>query len=475
VLLLAPGCRSRILPPDLGELYDRVASAHRPDRNPVVLIPGVLGSRLAQRETGRVVWGAFEGDYANPRHADGARLIALPMRAGAPLEALRDDVEATGALESLRVRLFGLPIGISAYVNILVALGVGGYRDQSLGLAGAVDYGNDHYTCFQFAYDWRRDIAENARALDAFLEEKAAYVREQTRERFGRDVPDLRFDVVAHSMGGLLLRYYLRYGDAPLGDEGELPPITWKGAEKVERAVLVATPDAGSGEAFRRLTEGTKLGLFLPRYPAAIVGTMPAIYELLPRPRHGFWRRDGGDPDAAVDWLSADTWERYGWGLLDPSQASVLADLLPGLDADARRRVARDHLAKCLARARRFFAAMDRPAAPPAPTELHLVAGDSVDTLASVWVDPDTGAWRPGRVGPGDGTVLRSSALQDERAGGTWRPVLASPIAWKSVLFFFEDHLGLTRSPAFIDNLLFLLLEDPRGQIEGPLRASAGS
>jgi hypothetical protein len=56
--------------------------------------------------------------------------------------------------------------------NILMALGVGGYRDQGLSDAGAIDYGDDHFTCFQFDYDWRRDIVENARALEKFIQKK---------------------------------------------------------------------------------------------------------------------------------------------------------------------------------------------------------------------------------------------------------------------------------------------------------------
>ena len=42
-------------------------------------------------------------------------------------------------------------------LQLLGVLGVGGYRDMDLGLAGAIDYGTDHFTCFQFDYDWRRD------------------------------------------------------------------------------------------------------------------------------------------------------------------------------------------------------------------------------------------------------------------------------------------------------------------------------
>ena len=64
--------------------------------------------------------------------------------------------------------------------------------------------------------------------------------------------------------------------------------------------------------------------------------------------------------------------------------------------------------------------------------------------------------------GPGDGSVLRSSALLDERVGSAdWTPRLRSPIAWTSVSFLFSDHLGMTRDPIFTDNLLFWLLERP--------------
>ena len=62
----------------------------------------------------------------------------------------------------------------------------------------------------------------------------------------------------------------------------------------------------------------------------------------------------------------------------------------------------------------------------------------------------------------GDGKVLRSSALMDERMDGTWSPYLRSPIEWKSVMFLPESHLELTQTAVFTDNLLFWLLEAPR-------------
>jgi hypothetical protein len=458
LLAALPGCTARRRPPDLGEIYDRVARAHHEARNPVILIPGVLGSRLVD-ESGTVVWGAFRGDYANPRTAEGTRLVALPMRRGAALSELVDGVRQDGALESLQLTAFGLPIGVGAYVNILLALGIGGYRDEALGLSGAVDYGTDHFTCFQFAYDWRRDISEIAGELDAYIAEKEAYVRAEYARR-GIEREEVRFDVVAHSMGGLVLRYYLRHGGVPLPVDGSLPELSWDGARKVDRAVLIATPNAGALQSFHDLLDGADIGPFLPTYPPAVLGTMPSVYQLLPRPRHGAWTAPAGG--APPDALAAETWERFGWGLADPEQERVLARLLPDLGPEERRAVALDHQRKCLERARQLFRALDRPASPPPGTELMLVAGDAHATPATVEVDPASGRRGARGTAPGDETVLRSSALMDERLAGDWRPVLVSPVDWSRVLFFFEGHLALTQAPAFIDNLLYLLLEEPR-------------
>lgn len=105
---------------------------------------------------------------------------------------------------------------------------------------------------------------------------------------------------------------------------------------------------------------------------------------------------------------------------------------------------------------------MDKPARLPPGVEVLLVAGDAVDTPARVSVNRDNGKLRVIEHSSGGGTVLRSSALMDERVGGKWHPALVSPVDWSSVLFLFSDHLGLTKDPAFADNVLYWLIEDPR-------------
>lgn len=77
------------------------------------------------------------GDYVRPDDPADARLVALPMRPGVPLRELRDDVRPDGVLDRVPVRVLGVPVEVRAYVQLLGALGSGGYRDESLGLSGA--------------------------------------------------------------------------------------------------------------------------------------------------------------------------------------------------------------------------------------------------------------------------------------------------------------------------------------------------
>ncbi len=438
---------------DLGVIYDEAAQNIGAERNPVVVIPGILGTKLESPDAMTPVWGSFTFGSADPDTPEGARLVALPMRAGVPLSKIRDEVVPTTVLDTLSIDvglLRGLELG--AYIDILRTLAAGEYRDETLGASGAIDYGGLHYTCFQFPYDWRRDISEQAAALhEVVLTALASQPGGGQRKA----------DIVAHSMGGLVLRYYLRYGPTPLPEDGSLPELDWEGAAYVENAILVGTPSAGSVLALEQLVEGVNFASFItPTYRAAVLGTMPAIYQLLPRTRHA--RVVDARTGEGIDLFDAENWVRFGWGLADPDADRDLRALLPDAGTrEEREAIAMDHLRKCLRRAAQAHRALDRPASPPAGLSLYLVAGDAHSTPDVLEVE-QAGSLRVRGRAPGDDTVTRSSALMDERTGTGYVPRVRTPIGFRSVLFLESDHLGLTRDRLFTNFVLYTLLEQPR-------------
>jgi triacylglycerol esterase/lipase EstA (alpha/beta hydrolase family) len=74
--------------------------------------------------------------------------------------------------------------------------------------------------------------------------------------RYGIDKSSIRFDIVAHSMGGLVARYYLRYGGDRLPSDGPVPIPTWKGAAHVDNLIMIGTPNGGSIDSLVHLIDG---------------------------------------------------------------------------------------------------------------------------------------------------------------------------------------------------------------------------
>ncbi len=446
---LLSGCLSTSRHPYISKIYDSPAQRHSPDRNPIIVIPGILGSRLEVADSGELAWGILGGGYLRHHFED----IAFPMEEGKALSELHDNLVPAGVLDRVRVNL-GASIQVKAYGQLLSSLGVGGYRDETLGTSGAIDYGNEHFTCFQFGYDWRRSSVENAALLGAFIREKKAYVETENRKRYGDSRP-VRFDLVAHSMGSLVARYFLQYRTRPLPTDGSLPALDWSGARDVEKLIVVAPPNAGSTTAAEQLLNGYRPAPILGEFPPALLGTMPALYELLPRHRHGSVI---DETDTPVNLFDPAVWKERQLGLLASPEDATLKRLLPSVDSrDERLRVAEDHLQKCLVNAERFHAALDRPAARPENTRLYLFAGDATPTLDRIRLTGKGRALKDAEA-PGDGTVTRASALlsaSPDKDGFVPR----SPVDWNQTTFIAADHLGLTSNATFTDNVLHLLLD----------------
>ncbi|MEO1293591.1 MAG: hypothetical protein AAFV62_12295 [Pseudomonadota bacterium] len=491
-VLVLSGCARTAQTPDLVSLYRRTAEAGVTQRNPLVVVPGTLGSRLVDVSSGELVWGG-EGFSADPDTDEGIEALALPVGDGeTPLSALRDDVEPAGLLDKARVNVLGAVIEEGIYDGITQTLLAGGYgrvRSVLFNPTGAAEpteevtpdaplIGPD--SGLIYTYDWRRDLVETAQRLyrrlsakrDRIYAERAAlpYQLEEPRP--------VRFDLVAHSMGGLAVRYFLLYGDAPLPNTGPLPPITWKGADLVEKVVFVGTPHAGSVTAFENLVNGKSFSPITPDFQASLLATHPSVYQLMPRDRHAraFWETDA--PTSSLYDLSL--WQRYRWGLLGADADRTLQVLLPDVaDPQERYRLAEAHLDRLLRRAQRFHSAIDRAATPPPALDQFLVVGGGFETPQSVMIERETGAVTIRDFAEGDGVVLRSSVLMDERVGNRFQPGLRSPLRFRATLFLPDEHVELTKSEVFGDNLLFWLLEEPRRlpeeQLRNPRLASASS
>ena len=450
------------------DLYGHLTADHGPHRNPVIVIPGILGSQLRQKDTERLVWGGDLNHIVRANNAEDTRRFALPIGAG-PLNRLRDDVESFDALASIKLGILGLPISRDAYQNILVALGAGGYIDENIThgtrrkKGESIDWGKDHFSCFQFPYDWRRSNAENAAELDRFIANKRTLVRTQMIKRYGKAPAKIRFDIVAHSMGGLVAHYFLRYGSQSLPQDGSLPDLNWSGAAQVGKVIFVGTPSGGSVQALMQLLKGFRPIPVFKRYDfhPAILGTMPSVYELLPRARHHVLIDE--TTGKSLDLLDPELWRHQQWGLLDPDFHDKTHWLTHDISEADHHVLLLDHVKKCLRNARAFQAAMDRPAALPPGLKLYIVAGNGIATGAILTLSPK---WRVPFIStklPGDGTVARYSALMDERLCESPQSTafLRSPIPWTHSIVLPDEHLKLTQSAVFIDNVLHILLERP--------------
>jgi pimeloyl-ACP methyl ester carboxylesterase len=411
--------------PNLERIF-AVAREQRGKR-PVIVIPGILGTELVNSETGEKVWPSI---FRSSN--DG---LELPL--GGDLSASRDKLVAKNIVTTLR--LSRLVPEVYIYHDLLGALKkYGGYREGDWDEPGAQ---GDQDTFYVFAYDWRRDNVESARLLVRRIEE--------LKRKLGRT--DLRFNIIAHSMGGLIARYAARYGDADLPEDDSVPRPTWAGASSINKIFMFGTPNEGSMDAFATLLEGYSLteGLRRRLYllntlsrEAAI--TVPSIFQLLP---HGETARflDENLQPLKVDIYDPAIWLRYNWS--------------PYADKDFRRRFMKDdekyarskmgpaedleaYFRAALKRARRFHEALDVEVGDATPVALYAFGGDCEETLHAPVIlrDEKKGRWvtltgpRSYRTSagrrmtekevtaamylPGDGRVTRRSLLAETLASG---------------------------------------------------------
>ncbi len=384
----------------------------------VVFVPGLLGSQLLRKD-GSVAW-------LNLGNTFGHHDLSLPREL--PFKASRDELYPGFLIgtDSALPRAFGF----TEYADLLERLDTAGYEP---GIGPGLRYA-------VYTYDWRRDLVETAGGLARRLEGLA--------QAMGQ--PDARFHLVGHSMGGLVLRWYLRYGAA---EPDPRAPVTWAGARRAASVILTATPNGGSIAALGAILGGERVGWSHTTLASSVVSRMPAIYQLLPPSGTSPLVDVTGKEVENDDLHDPATWERWGWGPFGKKDKGSAPE--------------RSFVKAALDRARAFHAGLARVPETTSPVPVHAIGGDCQLTVARAIVGEGPAGSLPRFVArnaqeqdlifdAGDGRVTRSSFLASH-LGDPDDPDAHGIPELSGAYFGSADHHGHFADPSF-QNLLLRLL-----------------
>jgi hypothetical protein len=214
----------------------------------IVFLPGIMGSVL--QKNGRDVWAMTPRSVISALASAGRNIKDLQLAEDPPdVENLGDGVVATALIPDIHL-IPGL-WKIDGYSGVMAAL------SRRVRIQPNVNY-------IEFAYDWRRDNRVAARKL---AQEVPKWLG---RWRIASGNPQAKVVFIGHSMGGLIVRYYLECLEG------------WRYARKL---ITFGTPFRGSLNALAFLSRGfnpTFAGLEIANL-SALVRSFTSVYQLLPR------------------------------------------------------------------------------------------------------------------------------------------------------------------------------------------------
>jgi hypothetical protein len=319
----------------------------------VIFLPGISGSVLSR--DGKELWGTGAGSIFRAIFSGGDSIRDLEL----PPDALADDQFDDGITASGLVKDLHLVPGLWKIDGYSAACE---YIVRELKLERGRNF-------IEFPYDWRLDNRRAARKLAR----RAHDVLKDWRKSSGNGSARLVF--VAHSMGGLVARYFIEC----LGG--------WKDTAAL---VTFGTPYRGSLSALGFLCNGFSKGVGPLKVDfSSVLRSMDSVYQLLPT----FKCIDSGG-----------------------EQLGYVGDLtgLPGLDQSRARRAAEFH--------QEIADARDRNMADPDFLARQYQVCPVVGTFQPTWLSAKVAGGqvtllreRNGRDDGGDGTVPRGSALPLEQ------------------------------------------------------------
>ncbi len=434
--------------PDLALLYQPHGTDH--SNTPLILLHGSLGSKLRLVENQEEVWPGKINDLIFSNYKVLANVIKP--------ESLEIDY---AVIESYAI--FDSYSGLSIYDDIIETLTTyGGYQLGTLEQQTPIN----ERPMYIFHYDWRQDNVHNAQQLATFIDSVLT-----------KHPKHSNVDVVAHSMGGLILRYYQRFGDFDvlpnlISADRSIPAIkTNSQAHKIRHAIFLGTPQLGSVKPAQRLKAGFDFNL--RNIPVEVQITMPSIYQLLPHPESNWLSTIDGDA-VNFDLYDPKLWQQQKWSIYDPEvQAKIIKEAETTEQGHTELETLKAFFNQQLKRAEAFWHAL----APDYEVEHEgfvIMGGSCKQTLNRLIIEKDNNKIRfhesiRRQLGdaktqknilfePGDGQVSKSSLL-----GQIHDPIThqtTETIKIKYPVFVCEDHKKLTSNITFQDNLLHILLND---------------
>lgn len=421
-------------------------------RLPVIIIPGLIGSELVNKNTNEKVW----FDLARAKDDD----LRLPVSPN--IAANRDNLVPRDILRKIQLIRFTPEVEI--YQKLIESLEADGYAEGKLDAppeTGAAD------TFYVFPYDWRLDNVENAQLLLNKLDALRAQLKR----------PDLKFNIVAHSMGGLIARYAAMYGKADL--TARAPRPTWKGASYINNIAMVATPNGGSLSALNSLLKGFslfgggKLNLpFIQNLSKYDLFTIPSIYQLLPHDKMVRAYDENLQP-LAIDIYDPTVWEKYGWtAYTDEDFPKKIENVTP--------EQAKEYFRAVLLRAKLFQAALNARPAVKNPIPMYYLGSECKPTVDGmiIYKKQNEDAWKTEfeadsftksdgtkvtkedlekiLYSPGDGVVPKRSLISSLISVGNFRN-LKSRIVGEDLTVVCGEHNRLTGDEIISKSLLNVL------------------
>lgn len=437
LLLAACGAPTR---PDLVRLYEEQTQyAAQP---PVILIHGLMGSTLVERGSGKEYWPGGIGTMAFSNYRELARMKAVEDSGGGLVPG--DLFYGVGRVDYYK-----------ALTDTLE--NVGRFKR---GRPGQAIHADDRRRYYVLLYDWRRENLEAVRQLHALIDQ----VRLDYRD------PNLAVDILAHSNGGLIANYYLRYGPDDVLDQAQFTP--WdEAAHRVRRVVLLGTPSLGAVTSLERLQHGFKVAL--RTVPVEVLATFATPFETLPHPEAQVVFSTEGQP-IAFDFYDPEAWRARRWSVFSPEVAErVVASAPDAVQGEVQLAAVQAQFVHHLLRAKRLQRALSAPVRANG-VEMAAFGGDCTMTPARAVLDRDKDGERlviradqvKNRVDgvdyerlllqPGDGLVTRDSQLGRGLEVAAGMPGGIFPLVQS--FFLCEQHDQLSVNPYFQNNLLNFLL-----------------